>query len=137
MHAGDTLGVAPPTLLRRSDFESLLATRVSQSDVLCGADGRQLSGELKQTELSDIAVDATWTALSGGSSYVSAQEVARQLQRWRPEDGVFVVEEFETSLLQGRATIASGYVILFGLQALMLCIFVVQPLWNAIVDSSD
>ncbi|KOO24488.1 hypothetical protein Ctob_004407 [Chrysochromulina tobinii] len=77
-------------------------------------------------------MEATWTALSGGSPYVAPEEVARQLSRWRPQPSVFVLDEFERSLLQGRAAIASGYAILFGLQALVLVVFVAQPLWKAV-----
>ena len=66
--------------------------------------------------MTTTAVDACWVALSGGSPYVSREEVGRQLSRWRPSPAVLDVKAFERSLLQGRATILLGYTILFGLQ---------------------
>ena len=36
--------------------------------------------------------------------------------------------QFERALLQGRATIVGGYLVLFGLQALVLAVLVVGPL---------
>jgi hypothetical protein len=48
--------------------------------------------------------------------------------RWRPDAATFVLDEFETNLLQGRATVALGYATLFGLQALVAVLLVLQPL---------
>ena len=87
------------------------------------------SGALASAEEpAPIAIDAAWTALSTGSSFVSTEEIGRQLSRWRPEPNVLVVNEFEKSLLQGRLQVLIGYVTLFGLQGLVLALFVVQPL---------
>ena len=47
-----------------------------------------------------------------------------------------MLDEFERSLLAGRAGVASGYLILFGMQALALALFVVQPLWEAAVGAT-
>lgn len=77
---------------------------------------------------SELALDAVWVALSGGSSLVAHQEVDRQLSRWRPDARTFVLEEFEKSLLQGRATQLTGYLILFGLEALVAGVLVFPPL---------
>lgn len=98
--------------LERAEFEALIAATPPRT--------------------SAIAVDATWTALSGGSSYVSAEEIERQLQRWRPGPAIFVLAEYERSLLQGRATTALGYVTLFGLQLLALWVFALQPVADAL-----
>ena len=139
LQPGDTLGTAAGRLLRRAEFEALLAARPAQATTLHGIDGAPLTnGAVRPTWVpsqvppSALAMEATWTALSGGSPYVAPEEVARQLSRWRPQPSVFVLDEFERSLLQGRAAIASGYVILFGLQALVLVVFVAQPLWKAV-----
>ena len=75
-----------------------------------------------------LAVDAAWTALSGGSPYVQPQEVERQLSRWRPDASTLDLDEFSTSLMQGRAVVGSGYLMLFGLQALTVALLVIQPL---------
>ena len=40
--------------------------------------------------------------------------------------------QFERALLQGRATIVGGYLILFGLQALVLAVLVVRPILDAL-----
>ena len=68
------------------------------------------------------------SALSGGSSYLSPEELDRQLERWRPEAGTVRLQEFERALLQGRLTIVGGYLTLFGIQALVLAVFVLGPL---------
>ena len=139
LEPGDTLGTAAGRLIRRAEFEALLAARPAQTTTLHGIDGAPLTnGAVRSTWApsqappSALAMEATWTALSGGSPYVAPEEVARQLSRWRPQPSVFVLDEFERSLLQGRAAIASGYAILFGLQALVLVVFVAQPLWKAV-----
>ena len=134
--------LTPGRLLRRAEFETALAASRPRGAQLRGRDGSPLpsltrgTGRGSQQPPSALAVDAAWTALSGGSSYVSPEEVARQLGRWRPEPAVFVLDEFERSLLAGRAGVASGYLILFGMQALALALFVVQPLWEAAVGAT-
>ena len=40
--------------------------------------------------------------------------------------------QFERALLQGRATIVGGYLILFGLQALVLAVLVVRPILDTL-----
>ena len=45
---------------------------------------------------------------------------------------MFDVEEFERSLLQGRAVILLGYTTLFGLQGLALALFIVGPAFEAL-----
>jgi hypothetical protein len=93
-----------------------------------------LAASYDEAQLPPLAFDATWTALSTGSSFVSTQEIERQLARWRPDPDTFVLEEYEKSLLQGRSAIFSGYVILFGLQAMVLALLVVLPLVQALQD---
>ena len=44
---------------------------------------------------------------------------------------VFVIEPV-AALLQGRATIVGGYLILFGLQALVLAVLVVRPILDTL-----
>jgi hypothetical protein len=73
-------------------------------------------------------MDACWTALSGGNPYVSKEEVARQLSRWRPDTSTFVQEDFEKALLIGRANILLGFLVLFGMQATVVLVLVVSPL---------
>ena len=72
-----------------------------------------------------------WVALSGGSSYLAPEELDRQLERWKPADDVVRLGEFERALLVGRSVIVGGYLILFGLQALVLGTFVIGPLIEA------
>ena len=120
------------------------------------------ASSLRSRPLNAVALDAVWVALSGGSSYLSPEELDRQLTRWRPAaDEVSKhhhppramhvrvcqylhismhvllthhthtvhipctyqvrLEQFERALLQGRATIVGGYLILFGLQAPQTC----------------
>ena len=76
---------------------------------------------------------ATWAALSGGAPYVSPQEVQRAFTRWRPDEDTFALDEFEKNLLQGRATVALGFATLFGLQALVAVLLVVQPLLSLLL----
>ncbi len=89
------------------------------------------SRTLRRQQPTRLSIDATWVALSGGSPVVSPQEVQRCVSRWRPDAGSLDVGAFETNLLQGRATQLSGYVVLFGLQLLVIAILVVDPLMQA------
>ena len=75
-----------------------------------------------------LALAATWVALSGGAPYVSPLEVERAISRWRPDERTFSLGEYEKNLLQGRATVAAGYATLFGLQALVAVLLILQPL---------
>ena len=43
------------------------------------------------------------------------------------------IDQFEKSLLQGRASVSGGYLVLFGLQALVLLVLVIQPLVEIIL----
>ena len=162
---------AARTLLRRTEFASrvaaLPARRVWPADEDGPAGGVALrdalgASSLRSRPLNAVALDAVWVALSGGSSYLSPEELDRQLTRWRPAAdevskhhhppramhvrvcqylhiSVHVLlthhahtvhipctyqvrlEQFERALLQGRATIVGGYLILFGLQAPQTC----------------
>jgi len=152
LSAGESLGLQPGRLLRRDEFEAALAGSPSRAAALVGLDGSPLGSKDAQQGASTgpaatsrttstsasprpppaLAVDAAWTALSGGSPYVAPEELERQLSRWRPSPSVFVLEQFERSLLQGRAAIGAAYFILFGLQALTLTVFVLQPLGTAL-----
>jgi len=78
--------------------------------------------------LSPLALEVVWIALSGGSSFLAAEEYQRQCERWRPDQHTFVLSLFERALLQGRATTFLGYGILLGLQAAVLLVLVIQPL---------
>ena len=120
-------------LLRRADFDAcvrgapprLLSIRDGASD---GAASDGAARDESLLELSPIAMDACWTALSGGNPYVSKEEVARQLSRWRPDTSTFVQEDFEKALLIGRANILLGFLVLFGMQATVVLVLVVSPL---------
>lgn len=122
-------------LLQRDEFERAVeASRAPRWPVDASGQpvgGAELQAALQRTLASrrptSTAVDACWIALSGGSSYVSREEIGRQLGRWRPATGVLELGAFERSLVQGRTTILLGYTILFGLQALVLALFVVRP----------
>ena len=72
--------------------------RDSTGQCVGGDSLRESCGPLASRRLTRIAIDATWTALSGGSSYVASQEVQRQLERWRPDASTFVLDEFERAL---------------------------------------
>ena len=138
----DVLAVA--SRLRGDDFSGLMSRaqfdqsiraappcdwpRDSTGQCVGGDSLRESCGPLASRRLTRIAIDATWTALSGGSSYVASQEVQRQLERWRPDASTFVLDEFERALLMGRANVLLGYTTLFGLQAAVLCVFAVRPL---------
>lgn len=123
-------------MLRRSDFEAAIAEleppTAWPSGVGEGLPSPHLCLGTDECDVAQrpcpLALDATWVALSGGSPYVAHQEVSRQLSRWRPDRATFCVDEFQTSLLQGRLVQLSGYVILFGLQALVAALFVLGPL---------
>eukprot|EP00908_Phaeocystis_cordata_P023102 Transcript_5530.p2 GENE.Transcript_5530~~Transcript_5530.p2 ORF type:complete len:246 (-),score=73.31 Transcript_5530:18-755(-) len=126
-------------LLRRADYVSRITSARSQgwpNDADGGgpAGGAELrealggAGALRRRPLDSVAVDAVWVALSGGSSYVAPEELDRQLARWRPAPAQVRLGQFERALLQGRATIVGGYLVLFGLQALVLAVLVVGPL---------
>lgn len=85
---------AARTLLRRTEFASrvaaLPARRVWPADEDGGpAGGVELrvalgASSLRSRPLNAVAIDAVWVALSGGSSYLSPEELDRQLTRWRP-----------------------------------------------------
>ena len=102
--------------------------RDSTGQCVGGESLRTSCGPLASRRLSRTAIDATWTALSGGSSYVASQEVRRQLLRWRPDASTLLLDEFERALLMGRANVLLGYTTLFGLQAAVLCVFALRPL---------
>ena len=75
-----------------------------------------------------LALAATWAALSAGAPYVSPQEIERAIGRWRPDAGTFSLDAYEKNLVQGRAVVGLGYATLFGLQALVAVLLVLQPL---------
>jgi hypothetical protein len=84
---------AARTLLRRTEFASrvaaLPARRVWPVDDDGPAGGVALrdalgASSLRSRPLNAVAIDAVWVALSGGSSYLSPEELDRQLTRWRP-----------------------------------------------------
>ena len=124
--------------IRREEFEALLSSRPPRRlRVMDAPAGAAADAASPQRPLPKLATEAAWTALSGGSPYVSQQEAERQLARWLPPtsrgaSSAVALREFERSLLQGRAVVASGYVVLFGLQALVLALFVVKPLAEAV-----
>jgi len=123
-------------LLRRAEFcerVALLPRRTLTGGVLREADSSSSNDDEPPPSL---AVEATWAALSGSAPYVSPQEVERQLSRWRPNTETFVLAEYERSLLQARASVAVGYVVLFGLQAMVLSLLVVQPLVDALTSGN-
>ena len=125
---------AAPNLHRKS-------RRWAQGGWPTDADGAAAGGDalrdalgpssLRGRPLRPEALDAVWVALSGGSSYLAPEELDRQLERWKPADDVVRLGEFERALLVGRSVIVGGYLILFGLQALVLGTFVVGPLIEA------
>uniref|UniRef100_A0A7S3B0D3 Uncharacterized protein n=1 Tax=Haptolina ericina TaxID=156174 RepID=A0A7S3B0D3_9EUKA len=131
-------------LLRKADFPGALERLPTprwpvdaEGEAIGGEALRQrLAGGLASRPLSPVAIDACWVALSGGSPYLSQEELARQLARWRPTVVVFELDLFERSLLQGRANILLGYVILFVLQALPFGLLVVQPLYERLLSGS-
>ena len=74
---------------------------------------------------------------AGGSLDFGARDsLAGALERWRPDEATFSLDAFEKNVLQGRATVALGYVLLFGLQALVAVFFVVQPLLAALTGAT-
>ena len=124
-------------LLRRVEFSDRIAKLPARRGWPTEADGSPVGGaalrdelgaSLARRPLNAVAIDAVWVALSGGSSYLSPEELDRQLARWRPDDATVRLADFERALLQGRATIVGGYVVLFGLQAMVLAVFVLGPL---------
>ena len=132
---------AARTLLRRTEFASKIAALPARGGWPTDADGLAAGGDalrdalgpssLRGRPLRPEALDAVWVALSGGSSYLAPEELDRQLERWKPSDDVVRLGEFERALLVGRSVIVGGYLILFGLQALVLGTFVVGPLIEA------
>jgi len=119
-----------PALLRREEFaEQLRSAPAPMSPLLDWESGLELTPlSLRDREVTPLAIDACWTALSGGSPYCAPEELQRQLARWTPEPGRISLGTFERALLTGRATILSGYVVLFGIQALLVVVFVVPTL---------
>ena len=125
-------------LLRRAEWAGRISKLPASSWPNEADDGSPAGGaglrdalgpsSLRKRPLSPVAIDAVWVALSGGSSYLSPEELDRQLERWRPEAGTVRLQEFERALLQGRLTIVGGYLTLFGIQALVLAVFVLGPL---------
>ena len=131
-------------LLRKTEFGAALAELPAPSWPLDSATGAPVGGEalqrelgptLRSRQLSPVALDACWVALSGASPFVSREEIDRQLSRWRPETDELALAAFETSLIQGRANILLGYVVLFGLQALVLGVLMLGPLADAVRDN--
>ena len=125
-------------LVRRAEFISSLEQLRPPTQQLQDANGKLLGlspqvlshgarAESITAAPAALAVDAIWAALSGGAPYVSPQEIQRCLARWRPTPSVFDITDFERSLLQGRAIVSCGYIVLFTLQALALALFIVQP----------
>lgn len=115
--------------VRREEFEASLASLPLPAEQLCDSSGKALvlaTSEAGPPE--PLAVDAVWAALSGGAPYVSPQEVERCLARWRPNPATLALDDFERSLLQGRAIVACGFVVLFGMEALVLVLLVLRPL---------
>jgi peptide deformylase len=137
-----TLQLNTSRLLRRAELEKALSELPPRSEELRGKDGASLpileplSTPASPKPLPSLAMEAVWCAFSGGSPYVSVAEFERQVGRWRPDDGTLVMEEFEKSLLQGRAQVFLGFAVLFGLQALVLGVLVVQPLWEALASGA-
>mgnify|MGYP003685530569 CR=1 FL=1 len=87
--------------------------------------------DLRRRAVTPLAVDACWTALTGGAPYCSREEFARQLAQWVPERGCVCISCFERALVIGRATILLGYIVLFGLQVLVVGVFVVPMLQDS------
>ena len=125
-------------MLRKDEFEGLLARQPARALTVTSSgagNGALVAPVSRKAPPPALAVDAAWTALSGGSPYVQPQEVERQISRWRPDASTLDLDEFSRSLVQGRAVVGSGYVILFGLQALTLALLVVKPLMELLVVS--
>ena len=124
-------------LVRKAEFEESIAQQPPPRNQLVGPEGDAV-GQLPpqpQARLfgrspppAPLALAATWVALSGGAPYVSPLEVERAISRWRPDERTFSLGEYEKNLLQGRATVAAGYATLFGLQALVAVLLILQPL---------
>ena len=86
-------GGAARKLLRRAEFASRVAALPARRGWPADEDGpaggvalRDALGasSLRSRPLNAVALDAVWVALSGGSSYLSPEELDRQLTRWRP-----------------------------------------------------
>ena len=85
---------AARTLLRRTEFASRVAALPARRVWPADEDGVPAGGvelrdalgasSLRSRPLNAVAIDAVWVALSGGSSYLSPEELDRQLTRWRP-----------------------------------------------------
>ena len=85
---------AARTLLRRTEFASRVAALPARRVWPADEDGVPAGGvelrdalgasSLRSRPLNAVALDAVWVALSGGSSYLSPEELDRQLTRWRP-----------------------------------------------------
>lgn len=127
-------------LLRKTEFSDALASFPEPRWLVDSASGQpvggealkqQLGGTLRTRRPSAVALECCWDALSGGSPYVAREEIGRQVGRWRPAEGELALSAFETSLIQGRASIFLGYAVLFGLQALVLSVLVLGPLADA------
>ena len=67
---------------------------------------------------------------------MARQEVRRQLSRWRPDGETLALSEYETSLLQGRAAVGVAFLVLLGMQALVLGLLVLQPLFEMVLEST-
>ena len=116
--------------VRRDEFAASLAELPSATVQLRDSSSGEELGlvTVESGPPEPLAVDAIWAALSGGAPYVSPQEVERCFARWRPDANSFALDDFERSLLQGRAIVACGFIVLFGLEALVLFLLVLQPL---------
>ena len=122
--------------LRRAEIEeSIAALPPPQKQLVDSRSGQPLGlmTPIKADPPGALAVDAVWAALGGGSPYVSPQEVERCLARWRPDAATIAIDAFEASLLQGRAIILFGYVVLFGMEGLALWLLVAEPLMKTIM----
>jgi len=133
---GRTTATGRTPLLRRAEFYACVRGASLPPRWPFDGEGEPIdpmpSVELRDIELSPLAIDACWTALSGGNPYVSKEEVGRQLSRWRPDAATFSLAEFERALLIGRANILLGFIVLFGMQATVVLVLVIPSLLDAL-----
>lgn len=133
---GRTTATGRTPLLRRAEFDACVRGASLPLRWPLDNEGQPIDPvqqlEPGDVELSPLAIDACWTALSGGNPYVSKEEVERQLSRWRPDGTRFSLADFERALLIGRANILLGFVVLFGMQATVLLVLVISPLLNTL-----
>ena len=76
-----------------------------------------------------VAVSPPWLM---PSMHAPRTHRARTMHVYTPCTHQVRLGQFERALLQGRATIVGGYLILFGLQALVLAVLVVRPILDTL-----